>query len=278
MPSITRQWNQRSAVSCTIAGALAALGGDHRLGGLLADLLEDRVEALRVERRDVGRAPGPPRGARRSPPRGVRGCRAQPSRKLPGSASTGSVATQRRAPPSPSSRLKKQRRRPVWQAMPADRFHAQQHRVGIAIEADLDARAARAPRSRPSSRARRASATSRSASPDSRRCARATRGSSTRASAPRRRRRPAPPRARGPSAFQATRVDPVLVHSRISIPRAARKRFASGMVISPKWNTEAASTASAPPMLDARRRGARGVPTPPLAITGTVTASQSPRA
>ena len=35
------------------------------------------------------------------------------------------------------------------------------------------------------------------------------------------------------------------------MPRAARKRFASGMVISPKWNTEAASTASARPSLDA---------------------------
>ena len=32
---------------------------------------------------------------------------------------TGSVATQRRSPGSPSRRLKKQRRRPVWQAMPA---------------------------------------------------------------------------------------------------------------------------------------------------------------
>src|SRR4029079_17793717 len=41
--------------------------------------------------------------------------------------------------------------------------------------------------------------------------------------------------------------DPGSAHRRISIPRAARKRFASGTVISPKWKTEAASTASAPP-------------------------------
>src|SRR5258706_429973 len=72
-------------------------------------------------------------------------------------------------------------------------------------------------------------------------------------------------------------LDPVGLHNRISIPRAARKRFASGMVISPKWNTEAASTASARPS-SMPRATCSSEPTPPLAITGTVTPSDTARA
>src|SRR5690349_5856208 len=70
-------------------------------------------------------------------------------------------------------------------------------------------------------------------------------------------------------------VEPVL-HSRISMPRAAMKRLASPMAISPKWNTEAASTASAwPCSIPSARCSIR--PTPPLAITGTGTASHTAR-
>src|SRR5439155_18618428 len=43
----------------------------------------------------------------------------QPSVNVEGLAITGSVSTQRRSAPVPSSRLKKQRRRPVWHAIPA---------------------------------------------------------------------------------------------------------------------------------------------------------------
>src|SRR5690242_10985933 len=72
-------------------------------------------------------------------------------------------------------------------------------------------------------------------------------------------------------------VDPARVaHSRISMPRPARKRFAWPTVISPKWKTEAASTASAPPRSMPSARCSR-LPTPPLAMTGTVTAPATAR-
>ena len=190
-PSMTRQWNQRSAVSCTICRSVARLGRDHRLGRLLADLLEDRVQALGVERGDVGGrgSAAAPRGD--GAPRGARGCRRSAMASLPRAArAPASVSTQRAPRPAPSQRLKKQRRRPVWQAMPPDRSHAQQHGVGVAIEAHLDhlldvARFSpllpqRLARARP---VRRLAA--------SRRSAPAPRGSSRPASAPRRRPRPA---------------------------------------------------------------------------------------
>src|SRR4051812_14608307 len=65
-------------------------------------------------------------------------------------------------------------------------------------------------------------------------------------------------------------------HRRISIPRAAMKRLASGMRISPKWNTDAASTASARPCSIPSAR-CSSLPTPPLAITGTGTAVATAR-
>ena len=45
-----RQWNHRSAISATMRAGVAVLRGHHRLGRLLADLLQDRVVALREQR------------------------------------------------------------------------------------------------------------------------------------------------------------------------------------------------------------------------------------
>ena len=68
------------------AGALARLRGDHRLGGLLADLLEDGVESLGIELRHVGRRGIGAARAPRSPPPAAPGSPCQPpSRKPPGS-------------------------------------------------------------------------------------------------------------------------------------------------------------------------------------------------
>src|SRR5438132_502666 len=60
------------------------------------------------------------------------------------------------------------------------------------------------------------------------------------------------------------------------MPRPARYRLASATVISPKWNTEAASSASARPCSMPSAR-CSSLPTPPLAMTGTGTASLTAR-
>ena len=67
----------------------------------------------------------------------------------------------------------------------------------------------------------------------------------------------------GPLARQAGRT---------VMPRAAITALASATVCSPKWKIEAASTASAPPSSTPSARWS-SVPTPPLAMTGTPTAS-----
>ena len=59
---------------------------------------------------------------------------------------------------------------------------------------------------------------------------------------------------------------------RTVMPAAAITALASAMVCSPKWKIDAASTASAPPSATPSTRWS-SVPTPPLAITGTPTAS-----
>ena len=53
--SSTRQWNHRSATSATMREFITVLRRHDRLGRLLADLLQDRVVALREQRRDVRR-------------------------------------------------------------------------------------------------------------------------------------------------------------------------------------------------------------------------------
>src|SRR5699024_3271519 len=70
------------------------------------------------------------------------------------------------------------------------------------------------------------------------------------------------------------RVEGVAAHRTVT-PSPAIAALTSGIVISPKWNTLAASTASAP----ARTAGAKcsTAPAPPEATTGTVTASRTAR-
>ena len=63
---------------------------------------------------------------------------------------------------------------------------------------------------------------------------------------------------------------------RTVIPRAAITALASAIVCSRKWKIDAASTASAPPSVMPSAR-CSSVPTPPLAITGTPTASLTAR-
>ena len=60
------------------------------------------------------------------------------------------------------------------------------------------------------------------------------------------------------------------------MPRAARRAFASSTVWSPKWKMLAASTASARPSRTPSARWSR-VPTPPEAMTGIPTASETAR-
>src|SRR5438552_790767 len=63
---------------------------------------------------------------------------------------------------------------------------------------------------------------------------------------------------------------------RTAIPRAARCCLASPTECWPKWKIDAASTASAPPSSAPWARCSR-VPTPPLAMTGMLTASVTAR-
>src|SRR5437879_1064567 len=63
---------------------------------------------------------------------------------------------------------------------------------------------------------------------------------------------------------------------RTGTPRAARYSLASPTVCWPKWKIEAARTALAPPSAMPSYRCSR-VPTPPLAMTGTGTASPTAR-
>src|SRR5437588_4461878 len=70
-------------------------------------------------------------------------------------------------------------------------------------------------------------------------------------------------------------VEP-FVHMRTSMPRLRMCSFAWRTVNSPKWKTLAASTASAWPSLTPWARCSR-LPTPPEAITGTPTASDTAR-
>src|SRR6476469_7370398 len=76
-------------------------------------------------------------------------------------------------------------------------------------------------------------------------------------------------------ALQPRRDACVQRHRRTTIPSAAIAAFTSPIVSSRKWNTLAASTASAP----ATTAGAKcsTAPAPPLAITGTVTAPRTAR-
>ena len=88
-----------------------------------------------LQRRDVGRLPGRRRGARAIAASSRSQDVALSSSRLPVPSSTGLG----RAPsgalrPRPRGGWKKQRRRPVWQAMPPTDSHAQQHRVGVAVE------------------------------------------------------------------------------------------------------------------------------------------------
>src|SRR5687767_10242169 len=70
-------------------------------------------------------------------------------------------------------------------------------------------------------------------------------------------------------------VEPVL-HSRTSMPRERMCSFAWRTVNSPKWKTLAASTASARPSSTPSAKCSTE-PTPPEAITGTLTASATAR-
>src|SRR5207249_6673229 len=63
---------------------------------------------------------------------------------------------------------------------------------------------------------------------------------------------------------------------RTGTPAAASARLASGMRIVPKWKMLAAIAASAPPSTSAARRCSM-LPAPPLATTGTLTASAMAR-
>ena len=115
--SSTRQWNHRSATSRRDARRVAVLRGHDGLGGLLADLLEDRVVALREQRRDVGGR----RGRRCGATAIVAASRARMSSR---------ISHRRRSPSGPSARArpschapsssvrKKHRSWPVWHAMP----------------------------------------------------------------------------------------------------------------------------------------------------------------
>ena len=58
------------------------------------------------------------------------------------------------------------------------------------------------------------------------------------------------------------------------MPSLLRYCFRSGMVISPKWKTDAASAASALPNVKASRK-CSFLPAPPLAITGIDTSDDS---
>jgi len=54
------QWNQRSAVSAHQVQAVAALRREHRLDGLLADLLQHRVLVVRQQAGDIVFPASPP--------------------------------------------------------------------------------------------------------------------------------------------------------------------------------------------------------------------------
>src|SRR5688500_14411449 len=154
----------------------------------------------------------------------------------------------------------------------ADLLHAQQHRVGVAIDAHLEHLLhvpgffALAPQ--PGARARpvhRLAALHRlfqrlAVHPGDRK------------------------HAVGPLILRDDRHQPVLVprnfiqpsHSRTSMPRERMCSFAWRTVKSPKWKTDAASTASACPSVTPSAR-CSSAPTPPEAITGTPTASDTAR-
>src|SRR4029077_1042942 len=76
------------------------------------------------------------------------------------------------------------------------------------------------------------------------------------------------------SGHQALRK--IWTHSLTSRPIAARSRFTPDTESSPKWKTDAASAASAPPVLRASYM-CRAEPAPPEAITGSRTAELTAR-
>ena len=119
------------------ARRITVLGGHDRLGRLLADLLEDRVVALGEQRRDVRPAGSAPRRA------SIVAAIAREHVVVAGfshghrSPSGPSAPARRRATHRPRACWKKQRSRPVWQAMPPTCSTTQQDRVVVAVEADF---------------------------------------------------------------------------------------------------------------------------------------------
>ena len=254
------------------------LRGDHRLGRLLADLLQDRVVALGEQLRDVGlRRDRRPCGCVDRRRRGAPGCR---------QCSVSFLVDGRRDPSAPARPSRHARRsRVCWKKQlcaagvagdAADLLDLQQDRVVVAVEADLVHLLHVAGLLALAPQLACASATSR---PPRRspRSARAPRGSSRRHQHVARCR---VLRHRGtrPSPFQRHFVEPRSTLSRTSMPRRCHVRL---RLAAPCTRRSGRCSRPAPrrrlPFCDALGRCSR-LPTPPEAITGHAHRVATPRA
>ena len=226
--SITRQWNQRSAVSCTIAARSPPLAAITASVASSPTFLRIASSPFALQRGHVG---GRGVGAAA---RGDRGLEPREDVALSHRATLPGLREHRvGGDPAalgrrPSSRLKKQRRRPGVAGDAADRLAPAAARASASQSRRISTHLLHVPGGLAlAATAPGASATSRPPR-RSRPCARALRDSSTPASAPRPRPRPARSPAPGPSAFHATASiqSPLTAASRCRAP--ARKRLACG--------------------------------------------------